>query len=432
MQAVGWLLFMGPFLFLTYGKINQATALRAISHQDVGSAALAWESAIPFIPWSIIPYRSLELFYGLSLFVCASRFEQRRLVKRLVLATVFACIGFLIFPLQFGLTHPAVTGVVGGLFSPFDGFDLPYNQAPSLHVMLSWLLWQHFDRSLSGVWRRLCGGWFVLIAISVLTTWQHHVIDVVTGLALSMLIDWMVPYPHCWRWQEPNAAQIKVVRYYILVFVLGILLGVILYPWSFWALIALAWPMLALSIAARGYGGFGAATTGKNEHGMLPPAVYWLTLPWRCGMWLSMRAFTRRLPTVSVVGKGVFIGSFPRHVPEQPAVLDLTFEFSRARVTRSRVYYCIPMLSRVPPEEAQLRMAVAMLETLRQEHGSVLVHCALGRSRSAMVVAAWLLCYGHVKTVDQAVVYVRSHRPQAVFTQQHLQVLKQWQQNMTI
>ncbi|MEJ7806061.1 MAG: dual specificity protein phosphatase family protein, partial [Telluria sp.] len=73
----------------------------------------------------------------------------------------------------------------------------------------------------------------------------------------------------------------------------------------------------------------------------------------------------------------------------------------------------IPMLDLVPPSAQQLADAVDALESLRA-HGPVLVHCALGYARSALVVSSWLLKHAPAATPQAALSMVREARPKIV------------------
>jgi protein-tyrosine phosphatase len=82
------------------------------------------------------------------------------------------------------------------------------------------------------------------------------------------------------------------------------------------------------------------------------------------------------------------------------------------------------------PDERDLVKIVEKLNQLRQTHDTVLVCCALGLSRSATVVAAWLLAQKHASSIKQAIEMIRIQRPQVVLTAAHICVLEQFQETL--
>ncbi len=153
----------------------------------MGRAVFDWERAIPFVPWTIVPYLSIVLFFVLSFFVGTDRQALERHALRLLLLLALALACYAACPLAFAFERPPVDGVPGLLFELLGALDRPYNRAPSLHIGVLLLLWVRLRPHLSG-WRLAAlQAWFWLIALSVLTTWQHHVIDVPAGAALAAL-----------------------------------------------------------------------------------------------------------------------------------------------------------------------------------------------------------------------------------------------------
>lgn len=103
--AIAWMaLVLGPGFFLVYGVCNELTSLRT----EVGSFFFEWERHIPVLPWTIVPYWSLDVLYACSVLLCRSRLELDRHALRIVTAVLLSAVGFLLFPLRFAFPRPEV------------------------------------------------------------------------------------------------------------------------------------------------------------------------------------------------------------------------------------------------------------------------------------------------------------------------------------
>jgi membrane-associated phospholipid phosphatase len=185
LAGAAWLAFTGPLFFLVYGWCNAVSA----AQPHVGSIIFPWERRIPFVPLMIIPYLSIDLFFAGSFFLCRDRAQLRTHAARIILAIAISAAAFLLFPLRYGWSRPVVGGWLGMLFVPLNALDRPYNLCPSLHISLRTLLWRIYGACLrERRWARaVLWSWFVLIGLSTLLVYQHHVIDLIGGYLVALL-----------------------------------------------------------------------------------------------------------------------------------------------------------------------------------------------------------------------------------------------------
>jgi protein-tyrosine phosphatase/membrane-associated phospholipid phosphatase len=424
-RALAWLLFLAPFFFITYGLANWSASQRV----DVPSLAFEWETAIPFWAWTILPYWSIDALYGLSLFVCLTRRELDTHAKRLLTAQVVAVTCFVLVPLRFAFTHPAADGVWGFMFDALAGFDQPFNQLPSLHIALAVILWAIYARRLTGIARLGMEAWFLLICVSVLTTYQHHFIDIPTGLLLGALCLWAWPMADegngraivaQWQWTR-DPARWRLAALYAAGAVLLATIAIRAGGWALWLL----WGSVSLLLVALAYAAIGAAAFQKRADGRLSVAALWLFAPYRAAAWINSRAWTRREPRPVPVADDVYLGRIPsaRELAVSPfaGVVDMTAEFSTP--FNDRDYVAVPVLDLTTPPAAALAQAAEAIERLRR-NGPVLVCCALGCSRSACAVAAWLLASGRAPDVASALATVRAARAIVVLGDGHAAALR--------
>jgi len=412
-RAAAWLALLGPLFYASYGFANWWASTRAA----VPSIVFEWEHAIPFWAWTIFPYWSINVFYALSLFLGRSRHLVDRHAARLLTVQLIAVGCFVMWPLHFSFGQPAVDGAPAFLFNALRGFDQPFNQAPSLHIALAVILWDWYRRLLSARWSRIVlHVWALAICASVLSTYQHHFIDIPTGALLGLLCVWLWPLervvalPFAWRIAR-DPQRWKLAAFYAVgaALCLGIALmgrGVLLW---------LAWPAASLALVALVYAGFGERGFAMDAHGRMGWAARWLFAPYRTGAAVNAWLWTRTLPASVEVQPDLRIGRLPNQAEWQaagrPRLVSLSAELQLPRVEGAR---CVPMLDLVVPPAMRLRRAALVIEAQKRDGRAVWICCALGFSRSAASTVGWLTLYRHEDGVAAAEALVRRARPQIV------------------
>ena len=153
----------------------------------------------------------MYLFYPATLILCPrderGHAELAVGMQTLIMVTAFCCAIFLLLPAEIDMRDQidwdSLNGWESVLFEFIHFSDNPWNAWPSLHIVHSYLLarlmtvWASRRAAESSAWNLfLVVLWveWALLCISILTTKQHYLFDLVTGIAVAQFA-WVATKP---------------------------------------------------------------------------------------------------------------------------------------------------------------------------------------------------------------------------------------------
>jgi membrane-associated phospholipid phosphatase len=180
-----WAMWVGVAFFLVYPTCNWLTSLRG----EYFSLYFPGELNVPFVPELILIYLSMYVLFAMPPFFLQAA-ELTALGKQLIAGTLLSGLIFMLLPARLGFVRQVPEGgFFGPLFSNMFAVDMPHNMVPSLHVVFSALILLALTgATTSESYRLFWYGWLLVICASTMLVHQHHLIDVIAGLALAFLL----------------------------------------------------------------------------------------------------------------------------------------------------------------------------------------------------------------------------------------------------
>ena len=152
---------------------------------------------IPVMPWMIVPYSTLYFYYPMAAILgMKSEQTQRENVifhQILLMLTWMVFVIFILVPVEVDI-RSSVFAADLGIWQPWYDYlyavDTPWNAWPSLHIvqsLLAVLVVSRWYNTENYRWQiRILWFAWLMLTISVMTTKQHFVWDVVTGIILAV------------------------------------------------------------------------------------------------------------------------------------------------------------------------------------------------------------------------------------------------------
>ncbi|WP_018981625.1 diacylglycerol kinase family protein [Salinimonas chungwhensis] len=229
-----------------------------------------------------------------------------------------------------------------------------------------------------------------------------------------------------------------MVKYYVLGAVIATLLAIFI-P-SLIAAILFGWIAFSLGIVSFAYIFNFPSLFRKREDGSIPFYIRWAFIPFLIGAG-AYNHFARKydkVPPIQQIDDNLFLACrlFSKDIEQMKengltAILDVTAEFDGLDWTAYQLdlaYLNIPVLDHTSPTEDQLNTAINWIDQQIDSGRKVVVHCALGRGRSVLTMAAYLLAKDSTLSVIDALNKIQSVRSTARLNKGQMRALKKIKQ----
>ncbi|MFT6985929.1 MAG: membrane-associated phospholipid phosphatase [Psychromonas sp.] len=417
-----WLVYMGVVFFLLYGAANEFASINA-PHLSI---FFDWEKHIAFLPPFIVPYMSSDLVFVVAFLLAQTRLEIRVLALRVLFIVVFSVLIFVLFPLQFSFDKPAIESFTF-LFKLLEA-DKPFNQLPSLHVSFSIVFWFSMkDHMPNRLLKIALGCWLMLIVLSTLFVFQHHFIDIPSGFLVGMLAVYLFREGRneqlLNKFMTPR--HLKMGLYFLA-------LSTVLMILSFTVSALFIYFFLSVFSVSIVYA-FGLNNLLVTADGKVSYLQWLLFGPYFLGSKISWMFYKRSLPLLAKVDDGVYIGRHPS-INEYTQirtlgikqVINLAMELQLNKT--DLIQHRLNFLDQTIQNPVALHQAVLLIESNKSD--GIYVHCALGLSRSVLVVWAWMIFNGKTeKEIKARLEEIRPRYVQSKYMQVNIDLYTDFLQN---
>jgi membrane-associated phospholipid phosphatase len=181
----GWLKFMLVF-YLLFFPVYFGTQYLVSPERHALQLFFDWETRIPLIPWMIWPYLTLFTLFSVPLVQMTSD-EMHRLTLQSTIPLLTAGVCFVVIPSRIGFPPTEIDELHRPVFDLLWAVDNPRNLVPSLHIAFSTLILLGSRQVTIAPLRPFYLAWLIVMVCAVILVHQHHIIDVVTGIAVAMI-----------------------------------------------------------------------------------------------------------------------------------------------------------------------------------------------------------------------------------------------------